>query len=104
MRIVLSGGAEYISSHTLLPLGHQICVIVNYANNSPEELRRVRERCERPFQIEEAGVRNCLHLSAIFNEFPPEVVIHFAGLKSVAEGEARPVESNAGGTLHCSRR
>lgn len=105
MRIVLTGGAGYIGSHTLvelLPLGHEICVIDNYANSSPEALRRVRELCDRPFQIEEADVRNCVHLTAIFDAFRPDVVIHFAGLKSVGEGEARPVEyyeTNVAGTL-----
>lgn len=105
MRVILTGGAGYIGSHTLLELlalGHEACVIDNYANSSPEALVRVRGLSNRNFRIEEADIRDRPRLTAIFADFHPEAVIHFAGLKAVGDGEEQPVayyDNNITGTL-----
>lgn len=105
MRVVLTGGAGYIGSHTLLELlalGHEICVIDNYANSSPVALERVRQLSNRDFRAEEADIRDRDRMAAILTGFRPEAVIHFAGLKAVGEGEAMPVayyDTNITGTL-----
>ncbi|KGJ19407.1 UDP-glucose 4-epimerase GalE [Paracoccus sanguinis] len=105
MRVLLTGGAGYIGSHTLVELlaeGHDICVIDSYANSSPEALARVGSLTNRNFRTEEADIRNGTAVRRIFGCFRPEAVIHFAGLKAVGEGEARPVDYydvNIAGTL-----
>lgn len=105
MRVVVTGGAGYIGSHTLLELlaaGHEICVVDSYANSSPEALRRVAGIAGRTFRIEQADVRDLAAMGAIFHDFLPEAVIHFAGLKAVGEGEQKPVayyDVNVNGTL-----
>jgi UDP-glucose 4-epimerase len=105
MRVILTGGAGYIGSHTLielLALGHEICVIDNFANSSPESLRRVRNISNRDFAVVTADIRDTEAMQRIFTDFRPDSVIHFAGLKAVGEGEAKPVEyynTNITGTL-----
>lgn len=105
MRILLTGGAGYIGSHTLVELlarGHEICVLDSYANSLPEALARVRSLTNRDFRAEKADIRDGAALRRILGGFRPEAVIHFAGLKAVAEGEERPVDYydvNISGTL-----
>lgn len=105
MRVVLTGGAGYIGSHTLVELlarGHEALVIDNYANSAPEALARVRRIAGRDFRIEEADVRDPAAMDRILGSFRPEAVIHFAGLKAVGEGEEKPLDyydTNVGGTL-----
>ncbi len=105
MRVVLTGGAGYIGSHTaveLLAEGHAICVIDNHANSSPGVLERVRRISDRDFLTHTADIRDESALRATLTDFRPDAVIHFAGLKSVAEGEARPLayyDTNVNGTL-----
>lgn len=105
MRVILTGGAGYIGSHTLielLALGHEICVIDNFANSSPESLRRVRQISNRDFVEVTADIRDTETMRRVFTDFRPDAVIHFAGLKAVGEGESKPVEYyniNITGTL-----
>lgn len=105
-RVVLTGGAGYIGTHTLvelLALNHEVCVIDNFANSSPESLRRVREITGRDFAEYRADVRDAEALREIFATFRPDAVIHFAGLKAVGEGEEKPVayyDTNVGGTVN----
>lgn len=105
MKVVLTGGAGYIGTHTLLELlarEHDICVVDNFSNSCPEALNRTRQLSNRDFLTEEADIRDRDRLTAIFAGFQPDAVIHFAGLKAVGEGEAKPVEyydTNVTGTL-----
>lgn len=105
MRVVLTGGAGYIGSHTAVELlagGHEICVIDNHANSSPRALERVRRIAGRDFAAHTADVRDGAALQAILAGFRPDAVIHFAGLKAVAEGQAMPLtyyDTNVNGTL-----
>lgn len=106
MRVLLTGGAGYIGTHTLLELlalGHELCVIDNFANSSPESLRRVRQISNRDFTELHVDIRDATALRHALTEFRPEAVIHFAGLKAVGEGEEKPVayyETNVTGTLN----
>ena len=105
MRILLTGGAGYIGSHTLVELleaGHDLCVTDNYANSAPEAPARVAALTGKTFRVEEADVCDTAHMARIIADFRPDSVVHFAGLKAVGEGEADPVSYyrvNVGGTL-----
>ena len=105
-RVVLTGGAGYIGSHTLLELlalDHEVCVLDSFVNSSPEALARVRKLAGREFAVERADVRDERALERIFTSFKPDAVIHFAGLKAVGESEAKPIayyDVNVAGTLN----
>lgn len=95
MRVLVTGGAGYIGSHTLLQLlyaGHKVCVLDNYSNSSPEALRRVKWLAEIGFAIWEGDIRDSDLLNNLFDNFKPEAVIHFAGLKSVGESTNDPLK------------
>lgn len=105
-RVVLTGGAGYIGSHTLLELlalNHEVCVLDSFVNSSPEALARVRKLAGREFAVERADIRDGQAVERIFTSFKPDAVIHFAGLKAVGEGERKPVayyNVNVAGTLN----
>ncbi|MCQ2408723.1 MAG: UDP-glucose 4-epimerase GalE [Oscillospiraceae bacterium] len=93
-RILLAGGAGYIGSHTaveLLNAGHDVIVVDNYSNSSPESLRRVEQITGKQIKQYEADIRNHEKLTAIFRENKIDAVIHFAGLKAVGESVQKPV-------------
>ena len=88
MKILVTGGAGYIGSHTLIELinaGHATIVIDNLANSSRESLRRVEEITGKNVVFYEADVRDKNALEAIFTDHQIDAVIHFAGLKAVGE-------------------
>ena len=105
MKILVTGGAGYIGSHTcveLLESGHEVVVIDNYSNASPESLRRVEQITGKKISVYEGDVRDKALLSRIFREQKIDWVIHFAGLKAVGESCRKPIEyydNNIGGTL-----
>lgn len=105
MRVLVTGGAGYIGSHTTLALlraGHDVLVVDNLANSSPESLRRVAELAGREAGLVRANVRDEAALDAAFAEFAPEAVIHFAGWKAVGESTEIPLtyyRENIGSTL-----
>ena len=105
MRILVSGGAGYIGTHTLLPLlqaDHDVCVLDNFSNASPEALRRVGRLSNKSFDQLEGSITDSAVLSKIMNDFQPEAVIHFAGLKAVGESEVIPLRyyaENVFGTI-----
>lgn len=109
MRVLVTGGAGYIGSHTLVELmagGHEVCVIDNHANSSPRALERVREIAGRDLAAHRLDIRDTAALARVAQDFRPDAVIHFAGLKAVGEGEENPVayyEVNVGGTLSLLR-
>ena len=95
MRILLTGGAGYIGSHTALDLarsGHTVISVDNYSNSSPVALERVSELAGKEIRQYEADVRDREKLLEIFREEKPEAVIHFAGLKAVGESVEKPLE------------
>ena len=106
MNILVTGGAGFIGSHTLIELykaGHTAVVIDNLSNSKPESLRRVAEIIgvhEIPFY--KVDIRDREGLENIFAEHRFDACIHFAGLKAVGESVEKPweyYENNISGTL-----
>ena len=105
MRVLVTGGAGYIGSHTcveLLEAGHEVFVVDNLCNGHEAALERVRGITNRELQFTNADIRDANALDNIFNTFKPEAVIHFAGLKAVGESVANPLkyyDVNVGGSI-----
>jgi UDP-glucose 4-epimerase len=94
MRVLVTGGAGYIGSHTcveLLAAGHEVFVIDNLSNGHEAALKRVRTLTNRELGFVNADIRDTEALDKIFSSFIPDAVIHFAGLKAVGESVANPV-------------
>ena len=94
MRVCLTGGAGYIGSHILVGLlddDHDVLVVDNFANSSPRCLRNVRQLAGRSFELLEEDICNQPAMSAALSTFKPDIVIHCAGLKAVAESQAQPL-------------
>ncbi len=104
-RILITGGAGYIGSHTcveLLRAGHEIVVLDNLWNAREESLRRVTELAGKSFPFVEADVRDRAALDALFRAHDIHSVIHFAGLKAVGESVEKPLlywDNNVCGTV-----
>ena len=93
--ILVTGGAGYIGSHTLIELinnNFEVVVIDNLANSSRESLRRVEQITGHEIPFVEADVRDQSVLDDIFTTYDIDSVIHFAGLKAVGESVAKPLE------------
>lgn len=105
MRVLVTGGAGYIGSHTcveLLNAGHDVVVVDNLSNSRRESLRRVAQITGREPQLDVADIRNRAALQRIFAAQPVDAVIHFAGLKAVGESVQQPLryyQNNVEGTL-----
>ena len=105
MKILVTGGAGYIGSHTIVELlnaGHDVVVVDNLSNSKEESLKRVREITGRDFLFYEADLCDKPALREIFSSNAIEAVIHFAGLKAVGESVQKPLEyfsNNVYGTL-----
>ena len=105
MRVLVTGGAGYIGSHTcveLLEAGHEVFVIDNLCNGHEATLERVRVITNYELQFINADIRDTVALDKTFNTFKPEAVIHFAGLKAVGESVADPLtyyDVNVGGSI-----
>ena len=95
MRVLVTGGAGYIGSHTcveMLGSGHELIVVDNLCNSKEESLRRVRALTGRDFGFVQADLRDRAALDGIFAAQPIDAVIHFAGLKAVGESVQLPLE------------
>ena len=105
MRVLVTGGAGYIGSHTcveLLNAGHEVFVIDNLCNGHEEALKRVKSITHCELQFMNADIRDTNALDEIFKTFEPDAVIHFAGLKAVGESVLDPVryyDVNVGGSI-----
>lgn len=106
MNILVTGGAGFIGSHTLIELykaGHTALVVDNLYNANPEALRRVAEIIGIPeIPFVEADIRDREALEAVFANHHFDACIHFAGLKAVGESVAKPLEyyeNNLNGTF-----
>ena len=105
MRVLVTGGAGYIGSHTLLELmaqGHEVCVLDNYSNATPEVLNRVRALSNGQVVDHTGDVRDPVTLDSVMSDFVPEAVIHFAGMKAVGESTEKPLlyyDVNVAGAL-----
>jgi UDP-glucose 4-epimerase len=105
MRVLVTGGAGYIGSHTLVELlteGHEAFVIDNLSNGHEEALARVKQLANKDFGYAKGDIRDGEALDKAFSEFKPEAVIHFAGLKAVGESVEQPLtyyENNVAGSV-----
>jgi UDP-glucose 4-epimerase len=101
-QLLITGGAGFIGSHTclvLLEAGHSLVVLDNFANSSPEALRRVAElagpTAGQRLQVLQGDIRSPVDLDRAFTTTPGgqpiQAVIHFAGLKAVGESVAHPL-------------
>ena len=105
MKILVTGGAGYIGSHTcveLLMAGHEVVVIDNLSNSKALVFGRIERICGRRPVFHEADVRNRGKVAEIISAHGIEAVIHFAGLKAVGESVAQPLryyDNNVTGSL-----
>lgn len=106
MKILVTGGAGYIGSHTTLELlnsGHDVIVADNLSNSSQDSLKRVEQITNKNIVFYEMDLRDKIKLDKLFAAENIEAVIHFAGLKSVGESVAKPLyyyQNNLDSTLN----
>lgn len=106
MKILVTGGAGYIGSHTCVELierGYDILVIDNLMNSSEESLKRVEEITGKTVEFIKLDLLDMEALSSLFKKHRIDAVIHFAGLKAVGESVEVPLSyyhNNVTGTLH----
>ena len=105
MRILVTGGAGYIGSHTVVQLvesGHEVTVVDNFVNSSPAVVPRIEAITGQLLPVHEIDLTDGVATQQLFDEVPLDAVIHFAGLKAVGESVERPLEyyrNNLGSTL-----
>ena len=104
-KILVTGGAGFIGSHTcveLLENGYEIVILDNFSNSKPEALKRIKKITGKDFDFIEGDILNKADIEKAFKGNEIDAVIHFAGLKAVGESVAKPVEyyhNNITGTL-----
>ncbi len=106
MKILVTGGAGYIGSHTCLELlneNHEVIVVDNLSNSKTESLHRVEEITGKKVIFYQTDILDGEGLNEIFSNHQVDAVIHFAGLKAVGESVAKPLyyyENNVAGTVN----
>lgn len=104
-KILVTGGAGYIGSHTaveLLEAGYEVVIVDNFYNSKPEAIANIKKITNKDFAFYEGDVRDKDILRVIFNEHKIDAVIHFAGYKAVGESVEKPLmyyRNNIGCTL-----
>ena len=95
MHVLVTGGAGFIGSHTVVELlqgGYEVVIIDNFSNSSPLVLSRIEEITgKRPLLIE-GDIRDRALLDDVFKQHEIDAVVHFAGLKAVGESVQKPLE------------
>jgi len=103
--ILVTGGAGYIGSHTVVELvanGYDLLILDNLSNSSPNVLKRVENITGKRLECLVGDVGNAHLLRKIFSEYPIDSVIHFAGLKAVGESVTYPIryyDNNVAGSI-----
>ncbi len=95
MRILVTGGAGYIGSHTcilLIQAGYEVVVFDNFCNASKESIKRVEKIVGQDITLVEGDIRNRDDLHKVFDTYTIDAVIHFAGLKAVGESVEQPLK------------
>ena len=104
-KVLVTGGAGYIGSHTcveLLNAGHKVVVLDNLSNSSKEALNRVQTLTSKSLNFVEGDILDQMVLDQIFQNHKIDAVIHFAGLKAVGESQQVPLkyfENNISGSI-----
>ncbi|MEG0774193.1 UDP-glucose 4-epimerase GalE [Clostridium sp.] len=94
MKILVTGGAGYVGSHTcveLLEAGYEVLVVDNLVNSSEEALKRVMDITHKDIKFYEIDLRDKKSLEEVFMENKIDAVMHFAGLKAVGESVELPI-------------
>ena len=105
MKILVTGGAGYIGTHTcveLLNIGHEVIIVDDLSNSSKLAVERVEEITGKAVDFYQVDIRNEEELESVFEKAEAEAVIHFAGYKAVGESVAKPwmyYDNNINGTL-----
>lgn len=105
MKVLLTGGAGYIGSHTAvvcLEAGHEVVVFDNLSNSSVKSLDRVAKITGRQAAFVEGDIRDRAALRRLFERHTIDAVVHFAGLKAVGESVEKPLlyyDNNIGGSV-----
>lgn len=95
MTILVTGGAGYIGSHTVVELlnkGYDVVVADNFSNSCEESVKRVEKITGKSVKLYNVDVRDRVAMSNLFMENKIDAVIHFAGLKAVGESCGKPIE------------
>ncbi|WP_180186085.1 UDP-glucose 4-epimerase GalE [Acinetobacter sp. YH01008] len=104
-KILVTGGAGYIGSHTcveLLNAGYEVVVLDNLCNSAAESLNRVQQLTQKSLTFIEGDIRDAQLLDQVFQQHSIEAVIHFAGLKAVGESQQIPLayfDNNIAGSI-----
>lgn len=104
-KILVTGGAGYIGSHTCLELlsaGHEVVVFDNLSNSSEESLVRVQKLANKTLVFVQGDIRDEIALDQLFQSHQIDAVIHFAGLKAVGESQEKPLiyfDNNIAGSI-----
>lgn len=105
-KILVTGGAGFIGSHTCVELlneGYEVVVVDNLSNSKKESINRIEKITGKSVKFYEADILNMDALAHIFEKNEIDAVIHFAGLKAVGESVAKPLEyyqNNISGTIN----
>ncbi|WP_423188910.1 UDP-glucose 4-epimerase GalE [Alkalibacterium sp. f15] len=105
MAILVTGGAGYIGSHTVIELvkkGYEVVIVDDYSNAKPEVLNRLKELTGKDVPFHEVNICHKEALREVFEQHDLDAVIHFAGYKAVGESVAQPLKyysNNLNGTI-----
>ena len=95
MAILVTGGAGYIGSHTVVELlkeGREVVIIDNFSNSKPEVIEKIKEITKKEFKFYEIDYSDKNVLEKVFQENEIEAVMNFAGFKAVGESVKKPLE------------
>ena len=95
MSVLVTGGAGYIGSHTVVELlnsGKDVVIIDNFSNSKPEVLENIKKITGKDFKFYEVDYLNRKELEKVFEENDIEAVLNFAGYKAVGESVKKPLE------------